>query len=241
METRVNESRRWACRLGVVGWCGWTFGGLPALVTRAAEDRPAAGEGAKDAYRTAILAGGCFWCIEHEFRQKVPGVVKAVSGYSGGTSRNPTYKTYAAGKHREVVEITYDPTKITYSGLVEFLIKHVNPLDRGGSFIDRGAHYSAAIYYADDEEKAAAQEVIRAMDALKVFRGKITIAVLPRAPFWPAEDYHQDYSTKNPIAYGMYRSRCGRDEFVRKIWGDEADKLTLPNAFPTGANEVKKP
>lgn len=196
------------------------------LVTHAAEpaDLPAGS-------KTAIFAGGCFWCTETDFL-KAPGVLQVVSGYSGGTMKNPNYYTYAYGKHREVSLVVYDPKKVTYAGLVEYLIKHVNPVDKGGSFIDRGPQYSSAIYYDTDEEKEAAQRVIKAINDRKVLRGKIAIPVVPRSEFWPAEEYHQDYHTKNPEKYAQYRARCGRDAFVKRVWGDEADKLTLPGAYP---------
>jgi len=190
--------------------------------------------------KTAIFAGGCFWCTESDF-EKAPGVLNVASGYSGGTMRNPTYLTYTYGKHREVILVTYDPKKVTYAGLVEYLLKHSNPVDRGGSFIDRGLQYSPAIYYEDDDEKAAAQRVIKAINELKVLRGKIAIAVLPRTEFWPAEDYHQDYHDKNPEKYAQYRARCGRDSFVKRTWGADADKLTLPGAYPEGVTGSENP
>ena len=180
---------------------------------------------------TAIFAAGCFWCSEADF-EKLPGVLEVVSGYSGGRGKNPTYKNYNSGGHREVIKIAYDPNRITYSGLVEFLIKHVDPLDRGGSFVDRGTRYAAAIYYATEEEKAAAQKVIKAIDQMKVFPKPITLPILPRGEFWPAEDYHQNYGSLNSDAYSKYRGACGRDEFVKKYWGEHANELTLPDSFP---------
>jgi len=200
---------------------------------------PGTGDSIPAGAKTAVFAGGCFWCIESDF-EKAPGVLDVASGYGGGTMRNPTYLTYAYGKHREVILVTYDPRKVTYAGLVEFLLKHVNPVDRGGSFIDRGQQYSPAIYYENDDEKAAAQRVIKAIDDMKVLRSKIAVAVLPRTAFWPAEEYHQDYHDKNPEKYAQYRARCGRDSFVKRIWGDEADKLTLPGAYPEGVAAGEK-
>lgn len=188
---------------------------------------------------TAVFAGGCFWSVETDF-ERAPGVLDVVVGYTGGRTKNPTYKTYAVGGHREAVLVTYDPKEITYAGLVEFLIKHSNPTDRGGSFVDRGLGYTAAIYYANEEEKRIAEEVIAKIEAMKVFRSAITIPVLQRTTFWPAEDYHQDYHRKNPIGYGAYRSGCGRDEFIFKHWGTRADFLSLPGAFPSLELESKK-
>lgn len=236
----MSDGRRMGAMLACLGAA--LLSGASALAqdqSTSPADRPAAdgkarAAGAEEKSRTAIFAGGCFWCVEKDF-ERAPGVLDVVSGYSGGTTRNPTYKTYMHGRHREVIQVVYDPRKITYAGLVEFLLKHSNPVDRGGSFIDRGVHYSPAIYYADDDEKRAAEEVIKIMSAMKVFRGRISIPVLPRTEFWPAEEYHQDFHTKNPQAYAEYRARCGRDAFIQRHWGDKADELTLPGSFPPGA------
>lgn len=181
--------------------------------------------------QTAVFAAGCFWSVETDF-ERCPGVVEVVAGYTGGKSKNPTYKTYESGAHREAVLITYDPREITYAGLVEFLIKHSNPIDRGGAFVDRGANYSPAIYYANDEEKKIAEEVIKKIDSMKVFRSAITLPVVKRSVFYPAEAYHQDYHRKNPDGYAAYRSNCGRDEFIQKTWGAKADILALAGSFP---------
>lgn len=181
--------------------------------------------------KTAVFAAGCFWCVESDF-ERAPGVLDIVSGYTGGRSKNPNYKTYSGGGHREAVIVTYDPNQVTYAGLVEYMLKHCNPIDKGGSFIDRGLGYSAAIYYENDDEKKAAEAVIKKFDAMKVFRTAITVPVIKRSTFYPAEGYHQDYHSTNPANYADYHATCGRDEFVRKIWGAKADVLSLPGAFP---------
>lgn len=183
---------------------------------------------------SAIFAGGCFWCVESDF-EKAPGVIEVISGYSGGRSKNPTYQNYMLSGHREVVFVVYDPTQVTYAGLVEYLLKHIDPTDRTGSFIDKGPQYSSAIYYSNEEEKSEAQRVIKAIDALKVLRGKINVPVLKRQAFWPAEDYHQEYHTVNAAKYATYRATCGRDAYVQRVWGAAANQLTLPGAFPTEA------
>ncbi len=187
---------------------------------------------------SAIFAGGCFWCIESDF-EHAPGVVEVIAGYSGGRTKSPKYTNYASGGHREVIFVMYDPTQVTYAGLVEFLLKHIDPTDRTGSFIDKGLQYSPAIYYETAEEKVEAQRVVKAIEDMKVFRGKLTIPILPRQTFWQAEDYHQDYHTTNTSKYGAYRATCGRDLFVRKIWGEAANQLTIPGAIPrTGDDPV---
>ena len=187
---------------------------------------------------SAVFAGGCFWCVESDF-EKVPGVIDIVAGYSGGRSKNPTYKNYASGGHREAVFVIYDPAKITYAGLVEYLLKHVDPSDRSGSFIDKGLQYTSAIYYATPEEKSEAQRVVKAIDEMKVLRGRVTVPILPRQAFWPAEEYHQDYHNNNADMYGIYRAKCGRDKFVQKLWGSAANQLTIPGAFPDESQIAK--
>jgi peptide methionine sulfoxide reductase msrA/msrB len=181
--------------------------------------------------QTAVFAAGCFWSVETDF-ERAPGVLDVVSGYTGGRTKNPTYKTYSLGGHREAVLITYDPKEITYAGLCEFLIKHSNPIDKGGAFVDRGSNYAPAIYYATDEEKKIAEGVIKKIDAMKVFRSSINLPVVKRGVFYPAEAFHQDYHHKNPAGYGAYRAGCGRDEFILKHWGEKADFLSLKGSFP---------
>lgn len=212
------------------------FGGSISV----AQGQPRAGVRGADAYvpgegqATAILAGGCFWCVESSF-EKCPGVIEVVSGYSGGRSARPTYQNYSTGGHREVVMVIYDPEKVTYAGLVEFLIKHINPWDKAGSFVDRGKNYSPAIYYESPEEKKMAEQVIKAIDDMKVYKKDINVPIIARKPFWPAEDYHQNYHNTNTANYLAYRQTCGRDPFIQEHWGDKADELILPISFPKGA------
>ncbi len=187
---------------------------------------------------SAVFAGGCFWCVESDF-EKAPGIIDIISGYSGGRTKNPTYKSYASAGHREVVFIVYDPTKVTYAGLVEYLLKHIDPTDRTGSFIDKGLQYSPAIYYATPEEKKEAQRVVKAIEEMKVLRGRVTVPILPRQAFWPAEEYHQNYHNSNASQYATYRATCGRDVFVKKLWGAAAAQLTIPGAFPDEAQVAK--
>lgn len=188
---------------------------------------------------SAVFAGGCFWCVESDF-ERAPGVVEIIAGYSGGRTKNPNYKTYASSGHKEVVFIVYDPTKVTYAGLVEYLLKHIDPTDKTGSFIDKGPQYAPAIYYANAEEKAEAQRVAKAIDALHVYRGKVNVPILPRQAFWPAEDYHQDYHRNNAVKYSSYRATCGRDAFVQRAWGAAADQLTLPGSIPIEAEKSEE-
>lgn len=169
---------------------------------------------------SAIFAGGCFWCVQSDL-EKIPDVISVVSGYSGGATDEPTYNNYAGGGHREVVEVTYDPAKTTYRQLVEHLLRHIDPTDPNGSFADRGASYSPAIYYATAEERQIAEDVIKKIDESGRFSEAVAVAVEPRQPFWPAEEYHQDYAKKNPAHYAAYRAGSGRETFIQEHWGKD--------------------
>ena len=171
---------------------------------------------------TVVLGGGCFWCLEHDFRG-LKGVTKAVSGYSGGSIAKPTYDTYHDVStanpvpHVEVAEITYDTTKLSYDQVIDYYFKHIDPTDGGGQFCDRGASYRPVIFYGNDAEKTAAEA--KKADVAKVLKAKIKVDILPAKTFWPAEGYHQDYADKNPLKYKFYRWNCGRDQRVKEVWG----------------------
>ncbi|ASY64562.1 Peptide methionine sulfoxide reductase MsrA [Sinorhizobium sojae CCBAU 05684] len=167
----------------------------------------------------AIFAGGCFWCVESDF-DAVPGVLETVSGYAGGKSANPTYKTYEQGGHREVVRIEFDPARVSYAELVSILLRTTDPTDAGGQFCDRGFAYTTAIYALNDAQAMDAKaEKIKAEAEL----GRpIVTPVEGPARFWPAEEYHQDYAARNPLRYWYYRSRCLRNRTVEALWGDRA-------------------
>ncbi len=171
--------------------------------------------------RLAVMGTGCFWCVEHDL-EGVEGVIDVVSGYAGGEEEHPTYENYAKGGHREVVQITYDPRLISYGNLVEHIVKYGDPTDAEGSFGDRGKYYAPVIHYVDNEEREVALEVIRRIDALKVYEKPLAVAVLPFSPFWKAEEYHQDYAQKNPLRYSLYRKASGRTAFIEKHWGNNA-------------------
>lgn len=176
---------------------------------------------ASDTDATAIFAGGCFWCVETDF-DKVPGVLKTVSGYSGGETDKPTYKNHHQGRHREVVQITYDPSQVSYEQLLHVFWRSVDPTDGGGQFCDRGHSYTTAIYAVNAEQQKAANEAKAKLVDSGVLKDPIATPVQLAGAFWPAEDYHQDYYLKNPLRYKYYRSACGRDKRVKKIWGSEA-------------------
>lgn len=207
-----------------------TVAGLCALaiVAASAADTTTSGVAATDAAREnpghlakAMFAGGCFWCMEKPFEQ-LDGVVEVVSGYAGGTTTNPTYENYARGGHIEVVQVTYDPRKISYEKLLEVYWRQVDPTDAGGQFVDRGHAYTTAIFYADDDQRRLAEASKAELAARHVFRGPIVTPILPYATFYPAEGYHQDYYRNNPLRYSFYRSRSGRDDFLASVdWGKD--------------------
>ncbi len=169
--------------------------------------------------QTAIFAGGCFWCVEADF-DKVEGVVETISGYTGGTVDNPTYKQVTTGTtgHYEAVQITFDPSVVTYEQLLYVFWRTIDPLDPAGQFCDKGSSYRTAIFALDGGQLAAAQASKAALN----LGGTIATEVLNASTFYPAEDYHQNYHNTNSLSYKFYRSRCGRDARVRQIWGDEA-------------------
>lgn len=166
---------------------------------------------------TAILGGGCFWCVEHDLR-RLPGVLEVTSGYSGGSVPDPTYEdvlTETTG-HREAVLVTYDPDTLSYRHLLQFFIDHIDPTDPEGQFADRGMSYTPAIFYATPEEQETAESVLAELDASGVYPTPNVVSVLPRAPFYEAEEDHQDYAAKNPEHYAAYRAGSGREGFVQK-------------------------
>lgn len=165
--------------------------------------------------KTILVAGGCFWCVEADFK-KLKGVEKVVSGYAGGETEKPTYENYARGGHREVIEVTYNPDVLPLETLFKYLIGHIDPTDALGSFADRGPGYSPAIYFEDDEEREIAEQVIDEIDAAGIYDMPLAVEILPRPVFWPAEEYHQDYAEKNPEHYERYREGSGREAFVRR-------------------------
>lgn len=169
--------------------------------------------------KIAIFAGGCFWCIESDF-EKMAGVREAVSGYTGGSNENPTYRNHSKYMHREVVKIFYDDTKVSYEKLLHTFWRTVDPTDGGGQFCDRGHSYTTAIYALDDEQRVIAEKSKKA--AFKALGVKIATPIEMAVKFTAAEDYHQNYYKKNPIRYNYYRTACGRNRNVKSIWGDQA-------------------
>jgi peptide methionine sulfoxide reductase msrA/msrB len=181
---------------------------------------------AEEKMEKATFAGGCFWCMETPF-EKLGGVLDVVSGYAGGSGENPTYETYGKLGHREAVQVTYDPSKITYAGLLEVFWRQIDPVDAGGQFCDRGHAYTSAIFYHNDEQKRLARESKERLEKSGRLKEPIATDIVEFSKFYAAEDYHQDYHKKNPFRYKLYRSGCGRDQRLKKIWGSEnSEKLS---------------
>ncbi len=171
----------------------------------------------------AIFAGGCFWCMEPPF-EKLEGVHAVVSGYIGGHKDNPTYQEVSAGitGHTEAVEISYDPSKISYDQLLEVLWKNIDPTDAGGQFVDRGSQYRSGIYYLDAEQKKLAEASKQRLAESGRFDRPIVTEIVAAGTFYPAEDYHQDYYKESPVRYKLYRYNSGRDQFLTKTWEKES-------------------
>ncbi len=181
----------------------------------------------------AVVAGGCFWCVESDF-ESVPGVTGVVSGFTGGSVENPTYEQVSDGGtgHYEAVEITYDPAQLSYAQLLQMFLRSVDVTDAGGQFCDRGDTYRTAIFVANQAEKDIADAALATAEA--DLGQPVVTPVLQAQTFWPADAYHQDYYLQNDIvltrrgpktkanAYKFYRESCGRDARVRELWGDAA-------------------
>ena len=189
--------------------------GVPWL-TYAQQQSPASGAGSAK----ATFAGGCLWCMEPPF-DKLPGVISTTSGYTGGQKKNPTYHEVSAGStgHAEAVEVVYDPKLVSYEKLLDVFWHNIDPTQKDGQFCDHGTQYRTAIFYHDEEQKQLAEASKAKLQQHKPFQGEIVTEIVPAGEFYPAEDYHQDYATKNPIRYKFYRTSCGRDQRLRELWG----------------------
>ena len=183
--------------------------------------------------KIATFAGGCFWCVESDF-EGVDGVVEAISGYTGGSLENPTYKQVSKGKsgHFEAVQITYDDDVVAYDRLLHLFFRSIDPLDAGGQFCDRGMSYATAVFFGDDTEERSAK--LAKSNASRILKRKVATEILPAATFYPAEDYHQNYYKgenrvftrfgwiKQSDAYKRYRKGCGRDARIADLSGEDA-------------------
>lgn len=211
--------RNWA----IVGILAWVVllaacGGSDAA-TAAAKAAAATPPGKVD---VALLAGGCFWCTEAAF-DGLPGVIDAVSGYTGGDKPNPTYEKVSAGGtgHFESIEVRFDPSKITYAEILDVFWRQIDPTDDGGQFADRGSQYRAAIFVRDDAQRRVAEASKKALEATHWFEKPILTPILPAGPFYRAEACHQDYHAKNPGQYKAYKQGSGRGPYLERVWKDK--------------------
>ena len=185
--------------------------------------------------KVATFAGGCFWCVEAGF-EKIPGVVEAVSGYSGGDAENPTYEAVSSGGtgHTEAVQVYYDPRVITYEGLLQGFWRFMDPTDDQGQFVDRGTQYRPAIFYHNAEQKRLAEASKKALADSGRYKKPVVIEIVPFEKFSNAEGYHQDYYKKNPVRYKFYTFNSGRYQFIDKVWGDD-QKIDFAQFRPEAA------
>ena len=187
----------------------------------------------------AVFAGGCFWCLEHDL-EVLPGVISAESGYSGGSTANPTYQQVSSGRtgHAESVLVRFDPDRISYATLLRAFWRNVDPFDGEGQFCDRGSSYRPVIFTGSADQLEQANESARlAGQELGTSEG-LAVAIEPLKRFWPAEDYHQDYAERQALTYNFYRWRCGRDARLDEVWGEQARLPVVwktATAFPTNA------
>jgi len=184
---------------------------------------------ASEIEEVATFAGGCFWCSEANF-EAVEGVVEAVSGYTGGYVKDPTYQIVCSGSsgHYEAVQVFYDPEIISYSELMDIYWGHINPTDAFGQFADRGSQYRTAIFYHNEEQRIIAEESKKQLEESGKFDEPIATQILPLTVFYPAEDYHQDYYKKQSERYSTYQRLSGREQYIEETWGIPEPSLIIP-------------
>ena len=202
-------------------WRALVVGGAVALAAGAGSAQEAAD--VPEGLAAATFAGGCFWCMEPPY-DELEGVISTTSGYTGGEVPDPTYEQVSAGGtgHAEVVRVVYDPSKVTYEKLLDVFWHNIDPTQADGQFCDRGDQYRSAIFYHGEEQQRLAQQSLEELRENKPFEEPIVTEITAAGPFYPAEDYHQDYYEKNPIQYKFYRWSCGRDDQLAEVWGEAA-------------------
>jgi peptide-methionine (S)-S-oxide reductase len=188
---------------------------LSGVIPGAAQAQPAAGTAG---FKEATFAGGCFWCMQPPF-EKLTGVVSTTVGYTGGSKKNPTYQEVSAGGtgHAESLRVVYDPSKITYEELLKVFWRNIDPTVSDRQFCDVGSQYRSAIFYHDEEQRRLAEASETKTEQLLGL--PVATQIAPAGEFWPAEEYHQDYHSKNPVRYKLYRLGCGRDSRLKELWG----------------------
>lgn len=191
--------------------------------------------------RMATFAGGCFWCMQMPFQQ-VEGVLSAVAGYAGGTMENPTYEQVSSGRtgHLEAVQVIYDPEKVSYETLLYVFWRQIDPTDDVGQFADKGSQYRTAVFFHDEEQKQLAEESKKALDNSGKFAKPIATLILPYTTFYPAEEYHQNYATKNPGPYRRYKKYSGREAFIENNWHTKGSVILYSTPQCHNCREIKE-
>ena len=204
---------------------------LPALVLIHSDSD------AQTTFDKATFAGGCFWCMEYPFEQ-LKGVLDVVSGYTGGHEKDPTYEEVSNGQtgHVEAVQVIFDPSRTTYSEILDLFWRQVDPTDPGGQFVDRGPQYRTAIFYHNEEQKALAEKSRADLDNSGIYDKPIVTEIIKASRFYRAEDYHQDYHRKNPLGYKQYRRGSGRDQYLINVW---KDKTPIKSTLTINRKETK--
>lgn len=183
---------------------------------------------ANEESKSATFAGGCFWCLEYAF-ERVPGVSQAISGYAGGKEPAPTYESVCSGKtgYREAVQVSFDPSKVSFGELLNIFWQQIDPTDSGGQFADRGSQYTTAIFYHDTQQKILAEKSKKDLQASGLFDKPIVTEILPATTFTPAEEYHQDYHKKSAQHFQTYKTLSGREHYIDKVWKNEEAKRVM--------------
>ena len=224
----------------VVGFLILTLTGLNAATKKEGSGNESQKE-TMSKEQVATFAGGCFWCMEPPF-EKLPGVSKVISGYTGGRTKNPTYEqvSYGSTGHVEAVQIHFDSTQVSYEDLLEVFWRNVNPTDADGQFVDRGDSYVTGIFFHNEKQQKLAEASKKNLDESKRYNEKVVTPIVMAKEFYPAEDYHQDYYKKNPVRYKFYRYRSGRDQFIDKTWGNERNYKPMKISTDSMKNDGKK-
>lgn len=207
-----------------------SFAGVPAMPDKSPAPVPEVEEG----QAVAVLAGGCFWCLEADF-DKLSGVVHTTSGFAGGSEKNPSYEEVARHRtsHLEVVRVVYDTSALSYTEVLDHFWRHVDPTDAGGQFCDRGDVYRTAILPLDDKQQQLAQASKAALESAGWLPAPVVTELRPIEEFWPAEVYHQDFYKKSPGRYEPYRQGCGRDARIALVWAEAPTDVIIGSAQPT--------
>ncbi|AZB44065.1 peptide-methionine (R)-S-oxide reductase [Bacillus sp. FJAT-42376] len=239
--------KTWLPVLIIAGVAAILFAIMPNIgeyfTKRSYGTEPAAAVETNSKKAVATFAGGCFWCMEPPF-EKLDGVYEVISGYTGGEKKNPSYEEVSSGStgHVEAVQVVYDPSRISYGELLQVFWRQIDPTDAGGQFVDRGSQYVSAIFYHNNEQKAAAEKSRAELEHTKRFDSKLVTEIRKADTFYQAEEYHQDYYKKSAVQYKFYRNNSGRDQFLDDVWGKDRDvQIKEKTAAASVYDGFKKP